>query len=291
MHRAAAGLMLVLAAAAPAGAQGLFGNLDLRPVRMPAPVGRMDTNLIPESSGLVRSPKNPGIFWTLSDSGARPEIVPLAMNGRVPQGWSPVTIAGARNRDWESIATDKRGNLVIADVGSNAGQRRERQLYFVREPRPGETSVKPFRTLNVHFEDHTPGSQNHDCEAVFFAGGHLYFLTKHRADKLTRLYRLEAESTRRSNPLRFVDSFDIRGMVTGADTSPDGKRVAVLTYTALWLFDFKDGSIFRGAVWWTPIMALQCEAVAFIDNESVLIGNEQGWLYRIPLDTLDKVRE
>jgi hypothetical protein len=117
-------------------------------------------------------------------------------------------------------------------------------------------------------------------------------LTKHRSDSRTRLYRLEGDSPKRSNPLRLVDSFEIGGMVTAADASPNGKLVAVLTYTALWVFEYDraTGSIFRKSVRKTPMFAWQTEAVAWDGNDSLVVGNEQGQLFRVALSSFDTVR-
>jgi roadblock/LC7 domain-containing protein len=141
-------------------------------------------------------------------------------------------------------------------------------------------------------EDQQEASPDYDCEAVFCAGEKVYLLTKHRSDKRTRLYRVEGESEKKSNPLRLVDSFEIGGMVTAADVSPDGKLVAVLTYTSLWVFEFDpaSGSIFRRGMRWTPVLAWQAEAAAFHGNDEVVIANEGGQLYRVAVDSMEKVR-
>lgn len=255
--------------------------------------GAIDTALVPECSGLVQSLRYTGVFWALSDSGNAPAIAAIQADGKPARGWgSPVRVEGVRNYDWEDLALDEKGNLIIADVGNNSGRRKQLMLHFVREPKPGATTARPFRTLRVHYEDQEETSADFDCEAVFSAGGRIYLLTKRRSDSFTRLYRLEGESTTRSNPLRFIDTFDIGGMATAADTSPDGRRVAVLTYTRLWVFDHdrKTGSIFRGTIRSAPIFAWQAEAVAFDGNDSVVVGNESGQLYRVPLAGLKVVR-
>jgi hypothetical protein len=257
------------------------------------PSGQIDTAVVPECSGLVQSLRYGGLFWALSDSGNDPVIVPLTARGKPAPGWSgPVRIEGVNNYDWEDIALDGKGDLIIADVGNNSGRRRQLMLHFVKEPRPGRTSAKPWRTLRVHYADQTAPSADYDCEAVFAAGDDIFLLTKHRSDQRTRLYRLDGDSTRKSNPLRLVDSFDVGGMVTAADTSPDGRRVAVLTYRTLWVFDFdpKSGSIFRRAVRSMPIFAWQAEAVAFDGNDHVVIGNEGGQLYRVAVADMKIVR-
>lgn len=257
------------------------------------PSGQMDLSLVPECSGLVQSLRYTGVFWALSDSGNSAEIVPLTAKGKLARGWSgPVRIEGVRNYDWEDLALDDQGHLIIADVGNNSGRRKQLMLHFVKEPKPGVMAVRPDRTLRVHYEDQTEDSPDYDCEAVFVAGGKIYFLTKHRSDKRTRLYRLGGESTTKSNPLRLVDSFEIGGMVTAADTSPDGKLVAVLTYTALWVFEYdrKSGSIFHKSIRWMPVFAWQAEGLAWDGNASLVIGNEGGQLFRVSLGGLQSVR-
>ena len=281
-------LVSLLAFSAPAFAQFPFNAL-----RFLKPDGQISPSLVTECSGLVQSLRYGGVFWALGDGGSGAAIVPVTADGKLARGWSgPVAVVGCNNYDWEDLALDDRGNLIIADVGNNSGRRKQLMLHFTPEPRPGVSSVRPARTLRVHYADQKEPSPDYDCEAVFSAGGHIYFLTKHRSDSRTRLYRLEGESASRSNPLRLVDSFDIGGMVTAADVSPDGKKVAVLTYTALWVFDYDraSGSIFRRGIRKTPIFAWQAEAVAWDGNETLVIGNEQGQLFRVALAGMDTVR-
>ena len=287
-RRLAGTLALQLLLILPASAQFPFNAL-----RFLKADGQISPSLVSECSGLVQSLRYNGIFWALGDGGSGAAIVPVGPDGKLAPGWSgPVAVTGCKNFDWEDLALDDRGNLIIADVGNNSGRRKQLMLHFTPEPRPGVRSVVPTRTLRVHYADQKTASPDYDCEAVFCAGGRIYLLTKHRSDQRTRLYRLDGESPQRSNPLTLVDSFDIGGMVTAADTSPNGKKVAVLTYTALWVFDYDraSGSIFRKGVRKTPIFAWQAEAVAWDGNDSLVVGNEQGQLFRIALASTDVVR-
>lgn len=281
-------LPLLLLLVSTAGAQ-----FPWQAFRFLKPDGKISPSLVSECSGLVQSLRYRGVFWVLGDSGSASAVAPITADGKLAPGWTgPVRVEGWKNYDWEDLALDEKGNLIIADVGNNSGRRKQLMLHFVNEPKPGLTSVRPARTLRVHYEDQTESSPDYDCEAVFAAGGRIFFLTKNRSDKRTRLYRLDGESTRQSNPLRLVDSFEIGGMVTAADASPDGKLVAVLTYTSLWVFEFDpaSGSIFRRAMRWTPIFAWQAEAAAFDGNDTVVIANEDGQLYRVSVASMDAVR-
>ena len=283
-------LVLFLLLSAPVSAQFPFSAL-----RFLKPDGQISPTLLTECSGLVHSLRYNGVFWAHGDGGSGASIVPVTASGKLARGWTgAVRVEGCKNNDWEDIALDDKGNLIIADLGNNNGRRKQLMLHFVSEPKPGAVSVRPTRTLRVHYEDQKGDSPDYDCEAVFSAGGRIYFLTKHRSDKRTRLYRLAGESTTRSNPLRLVGSFDVGGMVTAADASPDGKLVAVLTYTTLWVFSYDraSGSIFTKSesVRRTPIFAWQAEAVAWEGNDALVIANENGQLFRVALSSLQAVR-
>jgi hypothetical protein len=283
-------LVLFLLLSAPVSAQFPFSAL-----RFLKPDGQISPTLLTECSGLVHSLRYNGVFWAHGDGGSGASIVPVTASGKLARGWTgAVRVEGCKNNDWEDIALDDKGNLIIADLGNNNGRRKQLMLHFVSEPKPGAVSVRPTRTLRVHYEDQKGDSPDYDCEAVFSAAGRIYFLTKHRSDKRTRLYRLAGESTTRSNPLRLVGSFDVGGMVTAADASPDGKLVAVLTYTTLWVFSYDraSGSIFTKSesVRRTPIFAWQAEAVAWEGNDALVIANENGQLFRVALSSLQAVR-
>lgn len=288
MRAALLAAALLFAAARPAAAQWPWQLLQLL-----KPDGRIDSSLLTECSGLVQSLRYGGIFWALGDSGSGAVIVPVTASGALAPGWSgPVRIDGCKNYDWEDLALDGRGNLIIADVGNNSGRRRQLMLHFVREPQTGTAVVRPSRTLRVHYADQTAASADFDCEAVFCVDDRIFFLTKHRSDGRTILYRLAGDSAQKSNPLLRVSSFDVGGMVTAADVSPDGKSVAVLTYTAVWVFDYdaRKGDIFGGRVRRRPFFAWQGEAVAFDGNDSLVVANEQGQLFRLQLSSFETVR-
>jgi hypothetical protein len=279
---------LSVVVATPAHAQFPFNAL-----RFLKPDGQISPSLVTECSGMVQSLRYSGIFWALGDGGSGAAIVPVTADGKLAPGWTgPVAVTGCKNFDWEDLALDGRGNLVIADVGNNRGRRKQLMLHFVREPKPGTSSVRPDRTLRVHYEDQKEASPDFDCEAVFCADDKIFFLTKRHGDGRTVLYRLTGDSQKRSNPLRRVSSFDIDGLVTAADVSPDGNAVAVLTYTSVWVFDYdrRKGDIFSGRVRCAPFFALQAEAVAFDGNQSLVVANEQGQLFRLRLADFETLR-
>jgi len=266
-------------------------------------VGRMDPALVPECSALWPSPTMPGVFWTLSDSGSAARIVPLRADGaRVagPRGpWDGPTLRGAVNVDWEAIAGDERGMMVVGDVGNNLSRRKELACYFFAEPPAGATEVAEVRKVAFAWPDQTafPDPElARDCEAMFLLRGRLYLLTKHRRDTLTDLWRADVPAAGDRASLVKLARFDVGGMVTDASLSPDRTRLAVLTYRSVWVFDLPPtGEDFFGgralhAPLSPPLFSFQLEGCAWGGRDHLIVGSEQGDLFRIDLSQLREAR-
>lgn len=255
-----------------------------------------------ENSGIVQSRQYDNVFWMHNDSGDEPRIYPVRRNGtlyaseRYPE--TPgVLISGASNVDWEDITMDADGHVIIADIGNNRNDRRDLVLYYLDEPSPvaGRTTVK--KKIFVRYPEQTqfpaPLRQfNFDCEAVFTIGNQVFFLSKNRSNRLTSLYRLDDPKLHETNTLTYLNSFDIQGQAVGADASPDGLRLVVITYTAIWLFerDNLTADFFTSRIRWLPYRAAQVEAVCFADDDTLLLGDEQkGTLHEVILRELQPV--
>lgn len=277
-------------------------EMDERPSLQLASVAQFNRKEIPECSALWASPRMPGVFWTLSDSGAKPRVVALRADGsavRTAQGpWAGVAIRGAVNVDWEAITGDA-STMVVADVGNNISKRKELQFYFFTEPKPGVAEVPDCRKVSFAWPDQTAfpdANLEHDCEAVFIVRGRLYLLTKHRRDTLTDLWRAEVPATGDRATLVKLCRFDAKGMVTDASVSPDGKRLAVLTYRMVWVFDLPaTGEDFfagkaKAAPISPPLLSWQVEGCAWSDDSTLLLGSEQGGLFKVKLADLGDVR-
>lgn len=274
---------------------------DREPVEL-QPSARIQFDPINESSGIVASRTHDDVFWTHNDSGDDPRIFAIRRDGSpiIPQ-WARQTegilIGDAQNVDWEDIAIDGAGNLWIGAFGNNGNARKDLAVYRLPEPVPGEVlAARALERIDFYYPDQvtfpaTGKDKNFDCEGFFSADGELYFLSKHRGDKTTKLYRLEHDAGDGRLPLRLLEPFDIQGSVTAADATPDGNRIAILTYGAIWVFDRdRPGPHwFDGTVRWLPIKARQCEAIAFIDAETLIITNEQRDIFEVAVTDLVKV--
>jgi hypothetical protein len=267
-------------------------------------VAKLDPDSATENSGLVKSRSHDNVLWFLNDSGNEPRIYPIDRFGKGIVKNSPdesrgVLVQGAKNKDWEDIAVDDVGNVIIADVGNNGNKRRDLTLYFVREPSDADKSVEVDHQVVVRYPDQLafPAPEdnfNFDCEAVFTVDDDVYFLTKHRSDDLTKLYCLPDAKNSTDGLLKLVDRFDTHGGVTAADCSADGLSLVVTTYQSVWLFDraTKSDSFFDGNVWWAPYVSKQVEAVCFDGPDRILLADEQlGSLYSVSRTELTKVQD
>jgi hypothetical protein len=288
------------AAAAPAAVSVVVPKRE--PIAMHR-VAKLPPGPVKENSGIVRSRQFPDLFWMHNDSGDEPRVYPIRRDGeayhstREPE--TPgVLVGGAINVDWEDITTDEEGHLIVADVGNNGNDRRDLVLYYLGEPSPTASRTTILKKIFVRYPDQKgfPAPKddfNYDCEAVFTVRNTVYLLTKHRSDTAMKLYRLDHPKPDQVNDLTLVEKFDVQGKAVGADATPDGKRVVVVTYKAIWLFERDDalGPLFGGRISYAPYKSAQVEAVCFADDKTLLMADEEtGELFEVQLSGLTKVR-
>lgn len=263
-----------------------------------------------EMSGIVAS-KEDGIYWVHNDSGDEARIFAIDIEGRVqipnwidiknPHKWDGHQIDAAWHNDWEDIALDD-GTLYIGDVGNNGNARRDLGVYVVNEFNPSAvTKTRSSHFLPIRYPDQEFFPARNwlfDCEAIFTFEKKLYFLTKHRKSGQisswefgTKLYRLDTQYTDKDNVLTLIDKHPLVSLVTGADVSPNGNLLAIVTYTRLWVFERpEDGDSWLQAP--ARILDLprdlvkQNEAVTWESDKTILITNENRDLFRIYLDSL-----
>lgn len=316
--QAALNIFILLALSAiPVAAMGAPAD-DSPPVISPLVHEMLTIEFEPinEMSGLVRSRRFEDVYWIHNDSGDTARL--FAVNGRgevlfpsfmqrmyygekVEEGkqpWPGLAVEVAANLDWEDIAVDDE-MIYIAEMGNNDNARRDLGVYVIPEPNPrsvGRTRSLKFVPVRYPDQEEFPAQQwRYDNEAMFVFNDKLYFLTKHRRrgepmgwEPGTDLYRLNSMKTGEFNVLEKVDEHEQITLVTGADVSPDSKHLVVLCYTQLWVFKRPR----RGDKWLSTDPRMiplifeqtgQVEAVAWQDNDTIVIGNEQSRLYTVEL--------
>jgi len=124
-----------------------------------------------ESSGLAVSYTHPDAVWIHNDSGDKPRLFLVGLNGHTR---AVVNVEGVDDFDWEDMCSfqiDGQSWLLIGDIGDNARERGARnpecRLYLLKEPVVPRANGTPTMRWNVtagisfDFED-----GRFDCEAL-----------------------------------------------------------------------------------------------------------------------------
>ncbi|MFT6433665.1 MAG: hypothetical protein ACJAVI_001707 [Candidatus Azotimanducaceae bacterium] len=283
---------------------------------------------ISEMSGIIKSQQYEDVYWVHNDSGDKPRLFAINSQGKVivppflqrsyqsepaaeegedkkPE-WPGSYIHAASNIDWEDITTDG-DMLYVADMGNNGNARRDLGVYVIPEPNPTSTQdIRALKFLPIRYsgQQQYPAQRWHyDNESIFYSDGHLYFISKHRQpgkisgwEKGAVLYRLDTEFTDRYNVLTEVQHSDSILLATGADISPDGLHLAIICYTEVWVFEkpAEGDHWFSGSAQRLALDRAQMktsEAITWIDNETLLLGNEERDLFTLAISDIPAVEQ
>jgi hypothetical protein len=289
---------------------------DSAPLRL---IGITAHQPISEMSGMVKSRRFPDVYWVHNDSGDTPRLFAINRSGEViitnylkprfhgaiteegKKPWPGIPIHLAVNEDWEDIAIDE-DRIYIADLGNNGNARRDLGVYILYEPNPHavyESRIINYIPVRYPLQEQYPALKWHyDSEGMFVVDGKMYFLTKHRQPNKpfewapgVTLFRLDTFNTNEANILTEVDHHEQVSVVTGADVSPDGSKLAIVSYSALWIFEKPT----NGDHWLSgnskvlPLdyrVTQQIEAVCWDDDDTLLVSNEQREIYEVKLSDI-----
>jgi hypothetical protein len=266
---------------------------------------------------MVKSRKRDNLYWVHNDSGDRPRIFAITAEGLnvIPtyskfsfygedsedgkQQWQGFEVLYARNMDWEDIAIDQ-NYLYLADTGNNGNARRDLGIYMISEIDPtASTRSAVIKHLPVAYPDQEafpPAKWHFDSESLFVADDKLYMVTKHRGslgswEPGAKLYRLDSDYTDQDNMLTLIDNNPQITAATGADLSPDENTLALVSDTDLWLFDRPaSGDLWLSSTFrQIPLnvgVLRQVESVAWVDDNTLLLGNEQRDIFQLVVSEL-----
>jgi hypothetical protein len=208
---------------------------------------------ISESSGLATSSYDSSFVLTHNDSGGKPEY--FVVDTRTGKTAARVSVPGATNVDWEDIAVS--GHTVyLADIGDNAARRRSVTLYAV-----GERSTARATATTLTYDDGP-----HDAEALLVPpGGRPRFVVTKRLLG-AGVYRVAGSH------LVHVADLDT-GLVTGGSWSPDGTRIALVSYTGIAVYDAAAWPAGSPARYPLPPLR-QAESVTWHGNTALYVGSE-----------------
>lgn len=211
-------------------------------------VGEIDGRGLPEISGIAASRRAPDRWWAANDSGNPATLFALDASGRL---LAEVPVAGARNLDWEDLASfvDERGRpwLLIGDIGDNRARRKDARLLLVPEPDLADAEAKVAATVRFRYAD---GPRDAEGLAVDLRRRQVLITDKRHhpvgvyalsldevlaataaagplvAQRVAELPALAQEPLARLDPVNLLRL----GMATALDLSADGRKLLVLTY-------------------------------------------------------------
>ena len=262
-------------------------------------VATLTDTRIKESSGLARSLRHDGIFWTHNDSGGEPCVFAIDLQGRTR---AKVRLREAVNFDWEDMTSglDENGApcLFVGDIGDNLFIRRSVQVYRIPEPditpagQPAAETISP--QPQVWHVSYPSGSQNAEGLLIQPKTGRLHILTKSNEGQ-SALYAFPTVLTqKKGEPLILEKITDITftgeertgkrhiddRMCTGAAFAPDGRHLVAATYSSLYEWTLPEDKTLAEALAQKPARILpelvrQLEAVCYgADSRTLWITSE-----------------
>lgn len=248
---------------------------------------KIDDERITESSGLAASTAHPGVVYTHNDSGGTAQVFAVGPDGRVK---AALTLAGAKNRDWEAIAMgrDDRGRpaIFVADIGDNLGGAWPYvTVYRFTEPSDLRSQTVQATAFRFKYDD---GPRNAETLMIDPRTNRLYVASKLFSGALYEAP--EKLSTSGFNKLRKIGSAP--PIATDGAFAPDGRSFVIRTYFGARIYPLKpDGT--PGDSHSIPLPSQeQGESITYTPDGSSLLTGSEGQaqaVYQVPLAGADAV--
>ena len=211
-----------------------------------------------------------------------------------------ISLSHAKNKDWEDVCTDGE-TVFVGNIGNNKGKRKGLKIYtfpLSSIPAEGDATIEVDSIL-FRFADQTNFEKrkvhDFDCEAMFVTKDNLYLLSKGWATGTTRLYRLP--KTPGQYVAEVVNSFDSKGLVTGADYDPRTNTLVIVGYAnqKVWepfiylIFDFDEhgNQLANHRFELVNYHGMQTEGVTFFDEGRCFVSSETNKLYTASVFEID----
>lgn len=257
---------------------------------------RLSVRELTENSAAAMSRRQPGVLFTLNDSGNDPLLFAIDTGGASRGVWR---VANATNVDWESLAigpcaaNDRTSCVYIGDTGDNNARHRSRVIYRAHEPdADGRRATLTVAALRYVYSDGP-----HDVEAMYVApNGDILLITKRPLADAAAVLRPalvfllpEASwSQRGRSRAELIDSLPIipgsapLRAITDAALSPDGRHLAVRTYAQTFIFATDsltgrvDHQVAPSVCNIVPLGEAQGEGITWVDNAGRLAFTSEG---------------
>jgi hypothetical protein len=252
----------------------------------------MNDPAIIESSGIVASLQQDGVYFTHNDSGDGPRLFAFDESCTV---LAEITVTGATAIDWEDIAhgraQDGSARLYVGDIGNNNRNRTDLVIYEVPEPVVNtnaagqQISVPVIASYPYVYLD---APQDAEGLMVDPRDGAIYIAGKTQTG-VAAVYRIEPSSSpfdaltpfvaRPIAHIAYPSTRAIGPQATGADIAPDGSRLVIRTYQEAfeWTLVGDIATSLRALPVTIPLPpTIQGEAIAYSSDGSSLITTTEG---------------
>ncbi|RYX82500.1 hypothetical protein EON83_18870 [bacterium] len=263
-------LALSIGCAAQAEPRGLF---------------RQNNPALDEVSGIAIVRSQPSLFWMHNDSGDKARVFAVNKQGKIAL---TVNLVGANAFDWEDMSAQKDW-VYMGDIGDNFGFRASVQVYRFKSPTISASAQNGVLNLKAGQWQKTTliyPDGPHNCESLAATpDGRLLVVTKEMSGEggfyvWNKPWKGDATITlTKIGKWTFGPADKREGLTTGADFSPDGRKLVVTTYTDLYEFPLKRSFDFSSIQFTPQTQPLpeqkQCEAVCYtLDGRSIYSTSE-----------------
>jgi len=200
------------------------------------PQGKVSKKLH-EASGLVASIRNPGMLWTVNDSGNPAEVFLIDSTAAIRM---TVKLKDVANRDWEDLTIGKgdggKPYLFIGDIGDNYGKRDEKWIYQFEEPvlNGRDTIINTFDTLVIKLSD---GPRDTEAMMIDPLSKDLYLISKR--DEKVGVYKISYPFEGDTLIALKTTTLSYRSIV-GANISKDGQELLMKSYDEVFYWRRKE---------------------------------------------------
>ena len=245
---------------------------------------KLSDSAINELSGLAASRKYSGLLWGHNDSGDVARIFAINATGETV---ATVNFEGLEARDWEDI-TVAGDWIYVGEIGDNFAVNENVRVTRLREPdlKPDklnqEITIKSWEEMTLHYPD---GARDAESLAAT-PDGRLLIVSKNKQG--SNFYELKRpfSDSQTATLDKIFDKVPIgetgwlTRLVTGADLSPDGRELAIVTYAQIFQFDLARPYDFTSLQLTNPRVRdlpplKQCESVCYsADGLSLWVSSE-----------------
>ena len=254
---------------------------------------RLEHDAIDESCGLAASHRHKDMFWTHNDSGDDARLFMVDGDGK---HIGELNLGDVPFVDVEDIAVapcevgSDESCIYVGDIGDNRSKRPQVLVYKLREPelpedRPFSIEADDIDRIVLQYKE---GPR--DAETLIVHPETLQMIIFEKSTAVETGVWSTTASTRaqpdvqvakREATVRISSPIQLGRYVTAGDISPDGRRISVRTYLAVFTWCIPDGATIAEALEADPTVSstpgmVQSEALAYDpDGTSIWLTSER----------------